>query len=69
MEENLTGEEKRFCVAMDLLVNAVDNVIWNCEYTGMTATLIDYLRDTADDFEKICIEEYGEDWREDDDED
>lgn len=69
MEKNLTGEEKRFCVAMDLLVDAVDNVIWNSEYTGMTATLIDYLRDTADDIEKVCIEDFGENWREDDDED
>lgn len=63
MEENLTEEEKRFCVAMDLLVDAVYNVIWNSEYTGMAATLIDYLRETADGIEKICIEDYGEDWR------
>ena len=56
--------EKRFDVSMNLLDDAIDNVIWNSEYTGMTEILIDYLRDTADKIEQVCIEEYGEDWRE-----
>ena len=56
--------EKRFDVSMNLLDDAIDNVIWNSEYTGMTEILIDYLRDTADRIEQVCIEEYGEDWRE-----
>ena len=56
--------EKRFDVSMNLLDDAIDNVIWNSEYTGMTDILIDYLRDTADRIEQVCIEEFGEDWRE-----
>lgn len=56
--------EKRFDVSMNLLDDAIDNVIWNSEYTGMSEILIDYLRDTADRIEQVCIEEYGEDWRE-----
>lgn len=56
--------EKRFDVSMNLLDDAIDNVIWNSEYTGITEILIDYLRDTADRIEQVCIEEYGEDWRE-----
>lgn len=56
--------EKRFDVSMNLLDDAIDNVIWNSEYTGMTEILIDYLRDTADRIEQVCIEEYSEDWRE-----
>ena len=57
-------EEKRFDVSMNLLDDAIDNVIWNSEYTCMTEILIDYLHDTADRIEQVCIEEYGEDWRE-----
>lgn len=49
---------------MNLLDDAIDNVIWNSEYTGMSEILIDYLRDTADRIEQVCIEEFGEDWRE-----
>lgn len=60
--------EKRFDVSMNLLDDAIDNVIWNSGYTGMTEILIDYLRDTADRIEQVCIEEYGEDWREIDEE-
>lgn len=56
--------EKRFDISMNLLDDAIDNVIWNSEYTGMSEILIDYLRDTADRIEQVCIEEYGEDWRE-----
>lgn len=56
--------EKRFDVSMNLLDDAIDNVIWNSEYTGMSEILINYLRDTADRIEQVCIEEYGEDWRE-----
>lgn len=56
--------EKRFDVSMNLLDDAIDNVIWNSEYTGMTEILIDYLRDTAGRIEQVCIEEFGEDWRE-----
>ena len=56
--------EKRFDVSMNLLDDAIDNVIWNSEYTGMTEILIDYMRDTAYRIEQVCIEEYGEDWRE-----
>ena len=56
--------EKRFDVSMNLLDDAIDNVIWNSEYTGMSEILIDYLRDTADRIEQVCIEEFGEDWRE-----
>ena len=56
--------EKRFDVSMNLLDDAIDNVIWNSEYTGMSEILIDYLRDTANRIEQVCIEEYGEDWRE-----
>lgn len=51
--------EKRFDISMNLLDDAIDNVIWNSEYTGMSEILIDYLRDTAN-----RIEEFGEDWRE-----
>ena len=56
--------EKRFDVSMNLLDDAIDNVIWNSEYTGMSEILIDYLRDTANRIEQVCIEEFGEDWRE-----
>ena len=56
--------EKRFDVSMNLLDDAIDNVIWNSEYTGMSEILIDYLRDTANSIEQVCIEEFGEDWRE-----
>ena len=56
--------EKRFDVSMNLLDDAIDNVIWNSEYTCMSEILIDYLRDTADRIEQVCIEEFGEDWRE-----
>ena len=56
--------EKRFDVSMNLLDDAIDNVIWNSEYTSMSEILIDYLRDTADRIEQVCIEEFGEDWRE-----
>ena len=56
--------EKRFDVSMNLLDDAIDNVIWNSEYTGMSEILIDYLRDTANRIEQACIEEFGEDWRE-----
>lgn len=56
--------EKRFDISMNLLDDAIDNVIWNSEYTGMSEILIDYLRDTANSIERVCIEEYGEDWRE-----
>lgn len=56
--------EKRFDVSMNLLDDAIDNVIWNSEYTGMSEILIDYLRDTADSIEQVCNEEFGEDWRE-----
>lgn len=56
--------EKRFDISMNLLDDAIDNVIWNSEYTGMSEILIDYLRDTADRIEQVCIEEFGEDWRE-----
>lgn len=56
--------EKRFDVSMNLLDDAIDNVIWNSEYTGMSEILIDYLRDTANRIEHVCIEEFGEDWRE-----
>ena len=56
--------EKRFDVSMNLLDDAIDNVIWNSEYTGMSEILIDYLRDTAGRIEQVCIEEYGENWRE-----
>ena len=55
--------EKRFDVSMNLLDDAIDNVIWNSEYTGMSEILIDYLRDTAnriecyfDDMKKIDTE-------------
>ena len=56
--------EKRFDISMNLLDDAIDNVIWNSEYTSMSEILIDYLRDTADRIEQVCIEEFGEDWRE-----
>ena len=56
--------EKRFDVSMNLLDDAIDNVIWNSEYTSMSEILIDYLCDTADRIEQVCIEEFGEDWRE-----
>lgn len=56
--------EKRFDISMNLLDDAIDNVIWNSEYTGMSEILIDYLRDTANRIEQVCIEEFGEDWRE-----
>ena len=56
--------EKRFDISMKLLDDAIDNVIWNSEYTGMSEILIDYLRDTANRIEQVCIEEFGEDWRE-----
>lgn len=56
--------EKRFDVSMNLLDDAIDNVIWNSEYTSMSEILIDYLRDTANRIEQVCIEEFGEDWRE-----
>lgn len=65
MENKKPIEETRFEVSMNLLVDAVDNVIWNSEYTGMSEILIDYLRETADNIEQVCIEEFGEDWRED----
>lgn len=55
--------EKRFDVSMNLLDDAIDNVILNSEYTGMSEILIDYLRDTANRIEQVCIEEFGEDWR------
>lgn len=61
--------EKRFDVSMNLLDDAIDNVIWNSEYTGMSEILIDYLRDTAGRIEQVCIEEFGEDWREINEED
>lgn len=57
--------EKRFDVSMNLLDDAIDNVIWNSEYTDMIATLIDYLHETAYNMEQVCIEDLGEDWRED----
>lgn len=56
--------EKRFDISMNLLDDAIDNVIWNSEYTGMSEILIDYLRYTADRIEQVCIEEFSEDWRE-----
>ena len=62
-ERKLTFEEQTFADAMDLLVCAVVNVNNVCNYSGWTEILIDYLRETADDIEKICIEDLGEDWR------
>lgn len=56
--------EKRFDVSMNLLDDAIDNVIWNSEYTSMSEILIDYLRGTANRIEQVCIEEFGKDWRE-----
>lgn len=55
---------KRFDVSMNLLDDAIDNVICNSEYTSMSEILIDYLRGAANRIEQMCIEEFGEDWRE-----
>lgn len=58
-----SSQDFKFDNAMDLLNNAIINVNEVSEWTGQIAYLIDFLRAAADKFEEICVESYGEDWR------
>lgn len=53
----------KFVNAMQLLDNAIENVNWVSDWTGQTEYLITFLRDTADRIEKVCNEEFGDDWK------
>lgn len=57
--------DKRFDASMNLLNDAIYNVICNSEYTDMIATLIDYLDETAYNIEQVCIEDLSEYLRDD----
>jgi len=58
-----SDQDFKFNNAMDLLNNAIINVNEVSEWTGQIAYLIDFLRETADKFEEICVESYGTRWR------
>jgi len=53
----------KFVNAMRLLENAIENVNWVSDWTGQTELLLHYLRDTADRIEETCKEEFGDDWK------
>lgn len=62
--EKRSFEDIQFDQAMELLDNAITNVIWNSDNTLHSAILIEYLYKSANNLEESIAAEMGEDWLE-----